>query len=351
MNPGKRETTRDQIRRDNHLRIVNAYQTTIFDILKDYEYMNVFSDQMWLANYVTHPGTTYILLKLFCLRHGINQSVAFKPEDIAVFIEEIQECEFIQYCNDHGIDRCIDELTPSAKFLSGCFKHTIHSGIASFVSKCASKAEVVSSPPGISENDLWSKMVEEDEDADYSAAALLQDDRQSSPVEEVVTKELPPEEMKLYQHTYEEVEQFDIPMPLTCETHEELVERVISTIQPRLIVYAPPNSGKSIIIKELAFIGINAFDTDEIELWNDKPDIVFTDKPSILKYAKTAYAFIPSRDEFESRCRARQLCYSSGWYDEALTWSRSVNCCYTDRKLDLKSRFFFYCPVKLKAVG
>lgn len=348
MSPGTRKSNRNATRCDNHRRIVNAYQMYLYENLKDYEYLGRHFKQMWMINYVTHPRITFVLLKLFCVRHDITQSVAFDFDNVAKFIEDVTEKEVLEYFINNNIDVQADGFTATAQFLSECFSFTTHSGIAAFVSKCATMAPPADycpmTPPSMSEEDLWNMVEEED------AAALLRNDEDTSlSVEETVTQEVSPESPKLCQHTFEEAEPFETPVPLTSEErHEDLVERVVATTEPELIVYAPPFSGKSTIIEELRAKEIPVFDTDDVLTWKSKPKIIFTNIPSIVKYAKNAYSFMPSRNEFEARCRARQLDYSSGWYDDALTWSQTVNCCYSDRKLDLKSRFYFYHPVRLK---
>lgn len=80
------------------------------------------------------------------------------------------------------------------------------------------------------------------------------------------------------------------------------------------LIYAPPCSGKSSFNYSTGF-GWN--DTDHMCQWKSlKQKRVLTNMPHLLKYAKRSLAILPTRCEFERRCRARGLDYQDTWYDD-----------------------------------
>lgn len=103
-----------------------------------------------------------------------------------------------------------------------------------------------------------------------------------------------------------------------CDSHEDTVETWAETACPPVIIYAPPNSGKTTTISELRKVtNTKISDTDAILTWTSPPSVVFTNIPTILKHGVTSYAVLPSREEFFARCIDRQLSPEKRWYDDA----------------------------------
>lgn len=102
-----------------------------------------------------------------------------------------------------------------------------------------------------------------------------------------------------------------------------------------IVVYAPPNSGKTTFIKNVIYSDRSRFfDTDEL-FQNNGYGILFTNIPKVLQYGLFSYAIVPSKHTFEDRCKRRGLVVGSSWYDDIFDWLQYANkIFYTDEFLD-----------------
>lgn len=78
------------------------------------------------------------------------------------------------------------------------------------------------------------------------------------------------------------------------------------------LIYAPPCSGKT------TFNDGRLSDTDDLFSWRMDTKHGITNMSHLLKYARKSVAIIPSKREFERRCKIRGLPYTDQWYQDAL---------------------------------
>lgn len=138
-------------------------------------------------------------------------------------------------------------------------------------------------------------------------------------------------------------------------SHEEKVISRLTESKPKLVVYAPPHSGKSTMIKwfnqrlcpscyERGDVKDKhfhaAFDTDDIDAWNRRPHIVFTNVPPALAFGEKALAFIPSHSVFDERCKKRGLDPQPGWYRDVLMHAKKVPHCFTNEYINNNRRLW-----------
>lgn len=85
-----------------------------------------------------------------------------------------------------------------------------------------------------------------------------------------------------------------------------------------LLIYAPPNSGKTILKKYL--FSDNIRDTDQMFYWGhmEYSPVVITNMHHLIEKADVSIAVTPSRDVFRSRLHRRNIQPRPGWYPDMM---------------------------------
>lgn len=128
-----------------------------------------------------------------------------------------------------------------------------------------------------------------------------------------------------------EVEEEDSDEPLDeQEAHENAVERFLSSEDNvNVVIYAPPNSGKTTLVEQLesSFHSLEVEDTDHIEDWKSVPSIIVTNDIRFLKHAGRSIGILPSRSKFHERCKSRGLNPKPHWYTDVENGLRFAHRC------------------------
>lgn len=106
--------------------------------------------------------------------------------------------------------------------------------------------------------------------------------------------------------------QIDTPLLVP---HLPLQHYLTSRVRFKILLYAPPNSGKSYLRQK---VGPDVYDTDDTKDWKHFPhdSCVLTNIHDLIKWAQFSYAIVPTKKVFDQRCAGRGLVPTRKWYDD-----------------------------------
>lgn len=184
----------------------------------------------------------------------------------------------------------------------------------------AVKNEVPEGPTSVDDNAVSNECMIEEEPEEvgvtFSIGSFVEETSVKPTTHEVVEKEMVKKSIQIdVDRSFDPALTFSLQIEAPKQvSHEDYLKNVFSYMKVPLILYAPPNSGKTTFAKNLA---TKIRDTDDIRKLDEYGTIWITNVHSILKYAQLSIGILPSRSEFKKRCILRNLRYIDAWYDNA----------------------------------